>query len=58
MNLRHVLAPKPLLAAAVIGGLLFGAIAAMTKRRGWDGFATGAAVGVAVQVGVRALGVS
>ena len=58
MNLRHVLAPKPLLVAALVGGLLLGAIATATKRRGWGSFATGAAVGAAVQVGVRALGVS
>lgn len=58
MNVRHVFELKPLLAAAIIGGLLFGAIAAAGKRRGWGSFATGAAVGAAVQVGVRALKVS
>ena len=58
MTLGHVFAPKPLLVAALIGALAFGAVAAATKRRGWGPVATGAALGVVVQVGVRALGVS
>ena len=54
MNAAHVFAPKPLIFAAIIGGLLYGAI----RRRGMGDFAAGALIGAAVQVGVRALKVS
>lgn len=47
---------KPLLVAAAIGGLAFWALR-RTGRRPSD-FATGALVGIAVQVGVRIAGVS
>jgi hypothetical protein len=47
---------KPLLVAAAVGGVAFWALR-RTGRRPSD-FAAGALVGIAVQVGVRMVGVS
>lgn len=49
---------KPLLAAAVIGAVAFWALHRCPVTRRNSDLAKGAAIGVAVQVGVRLVGVS
>lgn len=50
----RVLDPRALIVAALVGALAFWFI----RRTGWSDLAKGAAIGLAVQVGVRLLGVS
>lgn len=52
--MRQILAPKPLLVAAVAGA----AALYLLRRSGWGDLAKGAALGAIVQVTVRAVGVS
>lgn len=57
----RIFEPGPLLAAALIGGVVLWALFTgmdRSQRSNWRTFATGAVVGLAVQLGVRGLGVS
>jgi hypothetical protein len=54
MSLSRALEVKPLLIAAAIGAVGY----ALLRRKGLSDFALGAGLGVAVQLGVRLLGVS
>jgi hypothetical protein len=54
--MRAALEPKPLIVAAAIGAIAFWALRRGGRR--YSDFAAGALVGVAVQFGVRLVGVS
>ena len=55
-TLSRMLEPKPLIAAAIIGALAYALI--HRSHRAPTGLALGAAIGVAVQLGVRGIAVS